>query len=307
VGFPLPSLTAEKTIAAILPAVIATVLVIIEVGWTGALSQAAINVITALQFACSLWFGAGVTYLFTEKDFQKKQKRFAISAYRRTKEIEANVQRLLRRFDNQGRSRANELEIAKEVLLSLKTTIASSKADWADVIGEEINTLEELLHLREDEDVPNPQLREKAETLLKSLPSTLEADAREILRSQERINFGAQLLRDELRALGYVEFEGFWEPEFEQDIFELEIGEELYVSIDDVDDRVAAFIAHTEDGRSVGVITNKGLGSSSYDEFTRIVMTAFNASSFVATYTEKGMLMEHEDGDRHYFKVRTSL
>lgn len=296
-----------KFVGGILPALIGIALVAIEMLYSRTLSPPAINVITALQFGCSLWFGAGVAYLYTEAGFLEKQKKFAISAYRRISEIEKNVRRLLSRFNarSSSKTKANELEVIKEVLLSLQTTISSSKADWADVIGEEIKTLERLLRLREDDDVPSVERNAETEALLRELPSSLEIEAREDLRSDERIDLGVDQIQEEFMRHGYIEFECFWDNSFARDIDTLELGEAVRVEVDDVNDRVGAFIVHDKQGVPVGVVTNKGLGSNTYDEFIQILTTAFRKSRFSAIYSGRDRTLDAET-ERHYFSIKSS-
>ena len=131
--------------------------------------------------------------------------------------------------------------------------------------------------------------------------------ARARMSSEERLLSGTELLETELKNLGYLEFEAFWDETFPIDIFSLSIGTTLIVSIDDVADRTAALMAHTEEGVPVGVVLNKVPDSETYHEFTQMVIEALRKSKFKVIFSEKGEVFKIKKlkGERHYFKVKT--
>ncbi len=286
----------------------------------GNLTQRELNLITGLQFISSIWFGWVISSIFSEQEFQQRQKKFAISAYRRIKEIEITLERLLNRLASKmsrNQTLNKELDVIKEMALSLKTTTRSSKADWADIIGEEIKTLEKIEGVEREERTEGVEREERTELapiddnqsrtekLLKKLPPSLEIQAREMNR--DRINNGIKKLETELSDVSYIEFDGFWDHTFEKDIFSIPVGSTVFVSVDDIAGRVGTLIAHSDSGEALGVITNKGLGSASYSEFVEMVIGALEKSKFSAKYVTRGHVYlprKIRDNERHYFKIR---
>jgi hypothetical protein len=111
---------------------------------TAWLTQRELLLINALQFVSTIWFGWVSSQIVSEQQFQEWQKRFALSAHRRIKEIEYSRERLLTRIRAKSfkdNPITDELDAIQEIALSLRATARLSTADWADIIGEEIKTL----------------------------------------------------------------------------------------------------------------------------------------------------------------------
>jgi DNA repair ATPase RecN len=197
---------------------------------SGNLTQRELILINALQFVSSIWFGWASSQIVSEQNFQERQKRFALSAYRRIKEIEYSVERLLSRIrvkSASGNPATIELDAIREMVLSLRATARSSKADWADVIGEEIRTLEEIEEIEESEndaalgesasDLSSQALPRaktvKLQRLRASLPKSLEIQAQQ-LNPRDRLEDAINLFQEELQRKGYIELEGFWDSSF---------------------------------------------------------------------------------------------
>src|SRR5271167_3241246 len=145
--------------------------------------------INALQFVSTIWFGWASSQIVSEHSFQERQKRFALSAYRRIKEIEYSVDRIIGRIrvkSASGSPATTELDTIREMVLGLRATTRSSKADWADIIGEEITTLEKIEDIEESKsDQPMERIDERQDTrelqhLLASLPKSLEIQAQQL-------------------------------------------------------------------------------------------------------------------------------
>lgn len=294
------------------PVILGGIAIILQFHSGGSITNKEQALISTLQLLSSVWFGWVIANISSEQAFLEKQKKFAFSAYRRIKEIEIALGRLFGRVDakigNGGST--SELDVVKEIALSLQTTVQSSKADWADIIGEEIQTLEKIERLGETELTPNSDVREKTKKLIQKLPESLKVQARDILYSRKRIAESIASFSKELADNGYLEFQGFWDPTFDKDIFSLPLGTKMYVSVDDVGGRVGTLIAHTDTGESLGVITNRAVGVVSYHEFTEVVMDVLGKSKFVGEYSLKGELYKPKksrnshDRERHYFKMR---
>jgi hypothetical protein len=117
-----------------------------------------ISLFGILQFVFSIGFAWVLSRASFRAEFQKEQKRFAIAAYRRVREIERTVNRLLGQVDSQTSSVLGEeggvrFEGIRQAALGIQDTIRSSIADWADVIGEEISALERIEELRSKQQI----------------------------------------------------------------------------------------------------------------------------------------------------------
>jgi hypothetical protein len=307
------SLTAS-ILALVVPLVLGGTATYMQIQYNTQLSARELLLISATQFVASLWFGWVVSFIFSEKSFQDRQRKFAISAYRRIREIENAADRILSRTRSgaqNDQSASQCLEILKEMVIGLRATVKSSKADWGDIIGEEIKTLEELEEVERSEEVPTEQSAKKVETLLAKLPSSLEIDARQKLGSEQKIRAATKDFEAQLKRIGYIELDGFWDETFSHDIFDLPLKTTLKISMDDVAKRVGAMMAHGPDGNPVGVITNAASPLCNYPEFTRALIQAMGKSKFDAEYSEKGELSPRlsnrpNDRERHYFKCRAS-
>lgn len=277
----------------------------LKIRYNVSLTPKELLLIDAIQFISSLWFGWVISFIFSERSFQERQKKFAISAYRRIKEIENLSDRIISRIRSRekvSKAVGSELDTFKEMMLSLRGTVQSSKADWGDIIGDEIRTLEEIEKVERSEHTPNETLA-RIEELLARLPSSLEIEARQSL-GFERILSAAEEYKAQLVDQGYITLEGFWDQTFEEDIFDLPIGSILQVRIDDVAGRIGALIASTINGKSVGVIINTS--DCNYDEFIEALTRVLGRSKFQVEYTKKGYVAsEGDDGEkRHYFECK---
>jgi hypothetical protein len=117
--------------------------------------QASITAETALfstlQFVLSIGFAWVLSRASFRREFAEGQKAFATAAYRRTREIEAATNRLITRTSRPRPEGSpdlkNELEVISAVALGIQQAVRFSIADWSDVIGEEIEKLEEIEQL----------------------------------------------------------------------------------------------------------------------------------------------------------------
>lgn len=260
-------------------------------------------IINAIQYISSMWFGWVVSMFFSEEDFKEKQKRFAFSAYRRIKEIEDSIQRLIIRINAKkinNREYKNDIEAIKEIAINLKNTAKSSEADWLDIIGEEIKIINEIEKIEKKEFTPDKELHNKINRLLQKIPSPLKLQVDNLLSSDDRFYQTIQDLKSELKK-GYIELEGFWDNSFEKDIFLIPIGSPIFIYVDDAEKRVGALIAHTKRGEKLGVIVNKS--DISYHLFVEALIQSVNKSKIIGKYTKRGYVSKFGREERHYFKV----
>jgi hypothetical protein len=161
----------------------------------------------ALQFILTLGFGWMSTRAATRIEFAASLRQFALSAYRRISDIESILLRMLRKTTEiralEAGERRPDLDLIQAMLEDAAQVVVSSRADWSDVIGEELLTLETVKSLenqREElEQSPTPQsgapderlraLDERIDRLVAELPVQLRLEAKgsaDEARSQRR-------------------------------------------------------------------------------------------------------------------------
>lgn len=295
------------------------------------------SLFSILQFLFSIGFAWVLAQIVSRNEFIRSQRNFAVAAYRRIKEIEKGIERLLSRANYQMKVISNqetlrELEVILALASGIQESIKSSIADWGDVIGEEIGTLQKIEEIEtEREDLfsaphllePSAQIRirEQTETILErldanqetlnrlvlSLPRSLQLQvssfrAESPLRGRD-IDSQVQMLVRKKEEKGYIELSGFWDPSFERDVHEFSVGDRLLVGVYTVGARTNALIAKDDSGSSVGVITNSlGLGLN-YEKFTAVIIEYVGKRNFYVEITEMKDL-KAPPHDRLYFKAK---
>jgi hypothetical protein len=170
-----------------------------------------------LQFLLTVGFTWFSTRAVSRAEFEGSLKRFAIGAYRRITDIDQMVMRLQRRIASLRQSRPSEtgadLEIVGSVVEEMRQVVRSSIADWADVIGDEINTFETVRQLEAskqdlavagDRELQHPDVVEKAraleqriEEMVSRLPPALQYEARRPEADELKEEFAADWLREQ--------------------------------------------------------------------------------------------------------------
>ncbi len=225
-----------------------------------------------------------------------------------------------------------ELEVILALASGIQESIKSSIADWGDVIGEEIGTVQKIEEIEtEQEDLfsaPNLlkssaqiRMKEQTETILErldtnqktlnrlvlSLPRSLQLQVSSFreespLRGRD-IDSQVQMLVKKKEEKGYIELSGFWDPSFERDVHKFSVGDRLLVGVYTVGTRTNALIAKDDSGSSVGVITNSlGLGLN-YEKFTAVIIEYVGKRNFYVEITKMEDL-KAPPHDRHYFKAK---
>ncbi|GAA78977.1 hypothetical protein [Pseudoalteromonas sp. BSi20495] len=272
-----------------------------------------------LQFVFSIAFAWFLSKYNSKSEFESQQKKFAVAAFRRIKEIESQtthlIERLNRAISDNGKSHIHELDIARTLALSINETTQSSKLDWADVIGEQIEALDKIQNIQ------------KQKAILKStfnfseLPTSIQSDPRisqlenEVVSLKETLSTELKLMVDddlpttrnelenEISEFNHIELTGFGggndDFETEIDVATLTIGETLDVSIEDTKERIATLIAKNSSGKVVGSFLN--LYNGNYSDFTCGVCDVLEASKFSVTVSK--LDGQDEETGRKYFKV----
>lgn len=274
-----------------------------------------------MQFILSIAIGWFLSQKNSQNEFTDKQRQFAISAYRRIKEVESTAIRLMKGLNDEIRTcKTKEDSYALNIALvraeEILETTESSKLDWADVIGEEITKIEQLEKLKrtrtrvetEETDKRSDgesldtsgklvEIQQKLEAIKNSLPEQLKLLA-ELEDEEEDPVDEAEL---ELAKNGYIVLRGFAddEMEFPRDVQTCEIGENLSISLEDYSDRIATLIARDSNDQRLGSFIRKFSGD--YDEFTHAVCEAMGSSHFSGQIVD--IDREKTNGRRSYFTV----
>jgi hypothetical protein len=206
--------------------------------------------------------------------------------------------------------------------VGIRASIKSSIADWGDIIGEEITTVEKISDLKSEQEMlleaplrqnkPNaspvePQAvaerlarnQERLEELLSSLPHSLQIVAEETPDPEEQLNDYAQLAREEMESTGGISLRCFWDATCERRADELQLGELVHIFPTDIGRRSGALIVHDLQGQSVGVVMNKA--NVPYYQFKEVLARAFYKSEFLGRVYHVDEKLSNSG--RHYFNV----
>lgn len=305
----------------LLIAAIATI--ILQITFSGITStKVETSLFSILQFIFSLAFTWVIARISFRNEFQESQKKFAISAYRRIIEINSAVNRLINRtISHMGKVQNDahhELDVITEIGVGIRESIRSSISDWADIIGDEIKTIEKIQTIREEQSLENSSLsfepmenktienEEVVEELISKLPNSLRITADDLRDDyKSRVDRAEARLRIEEKRRGYIKIRGFYESSLDRDIYDFKEGDILKVRIgDDNGDRVGALIAYDSTNKSVGVILN--------DKLHNIPQNYYEAVEFLIQYLGKSIFSieilnidrSDENKDRHYFTAK---
>jgi hypothetical protein len=283
-----------------------------------------------LEFLFSIAFAWVLSKISFRREFEEGQKRFAIAAYRRVREIERTADRLLIRTSQRTSDSTSELthevDVIRQIAMGIQDAVRSSIADWAEIIGDEITTVEKIEELRTKKSrllmesdsmrvqatgqVRDATIAANLENLnkqLSDLRETLPASLQVLDESEDSKDTYSQTvseLLEELEDQGYVELMGFWEPDAgcDTNVDHLKPGAKLFFSIGDVGPRIATYAVRDEDNRCVGVLFNTSTSSGSYNEFAVVLARTLGKSDFQGTFL--GVDEEDEQSGRVYFKAK---
>lgn len=263
-----------------------------------------------LQFLFSLAFTWILSSMILKGEFMTSQKKFAIAAYRRIKEVDKGVERLIERLRYKKETLPNdtthELDVALEMATGIRETIKSSTADWADIIGEEVSVFEKIENIRDKQSLLRQEAREKElKDLISSLPYELQILTKEEPISHERVALGVNRLEKEKKERGYVDLYCFWNPKFERKISDFSIGDRLNVSTIDAKEGYGSgvILVKDESNKDVGVVTNRVTSELHYDEFRQALIQFVDKNKFKVEITHIESTVSV--GDRIYFHIKT--
>ncbi|MCX5695039.1 MAG: hypothetical protein NTW18_00025 [Candidatus Omnitrophica bacterium] len=113
-----------------------------------------------LQFILTAGFGWFSTRAINRREFEINLKKFALSAFRRITDIDSITGRLRSEINNMLFKRSDsdgycELNVISAIVEDTRQMIKSSIADWSDVIGEELKTIEKISNLEQEKEKLN--------------------------------------------------------------------------------------------------------------------------------------------------------
>ncbi len=311
-------------------------LIFVQVLFAETASRLESSLFNVLQFVFSLAFTWLLAGSISEAHFRNAQRSFAISAFRRIKEIERSISRLQTHVEPSENLLSDSLKetisIVRAGLASTQDNIRSSIADWSDVIGDEIevaNEVERLANIRDEitthdakpakssgDDRLNKKLEEinaQISELKDQLPKEI---ANSILDSDEAEEFGyrdaVKMMQDESSS-GRLVFWVYWESQdtLTGDPHNLKVGDKLQIARALTRHRSDVLLAHL-DGKSIGVVLNKyGDYECSYENFLLAFRTFADSSllldlheSIEAQVTEIDEIEEHDEGKEEKLLTR---
>lgn len=231
-----------------------------------------------LQFIFSVGLSWIISRHFSQLSFVESQKKFAIGAFRRIKEIERSISRAQHLLASDKRIVDGQQESSHESvmmsLLSAQDAVNSSIADWGDIIGDEIHLTKEIDRLKglrrsadkfEREYLDNLKVKNKSSEDILNEISELKSALPPSLRIDEEVDKSYQyelaetLLQNEIESTGKISLQGFWEMDdsFSGDLSKVKPGDRLYISRGFTEKRSNVILAFDENEDWVGVITNK--------------------------------------------------
>jgi len=291
-----------------------------------------------LQFILSLGFAWILARIVSFSHFQETQKKFAIGAFRRIKEIERSLGRLQDYIDQFARNdtlNSDKVTVIRVSLLNCQDTVKSSIADWSDIIGDEIevaNEIERLKNIRgeiarpdkkdlksiSDKDIENQvdDLNAKIEQLYQNLPAELRISLQDE-DMEVQLEDCLRKLINEFDKTGYITFEAFWEYDdnFMRKIDGMKEGDILFVAKGFTDQRDSTLLVYDNNNLTMGVILNECV-EYEYDLFMRsmtiyfdqpLLPKYFRGNPINATIIKIKPAEKLIENERQYFYLRCDI
>ncbi|MCX6074154.1 MAG: hypothetical protein NTY39_07545 [Campylobacterales bacterium] len=235
-----------------------------------------------LQFIFSIIFAWFLSAFIGESQFVESQRKFAIGAFRRIKEIERSINRT-QKYVSLLEDEADNIVKAKLIavnggLSAMQDTVRSSIADWSDIIGDEIQITHEtnkLKKIRNDNDEVNQHIdgstteniTDKINALIQSLPKEIANDfeSYEDTMIEECVEDIANQWLEERQLDLYC----FWDSNgmFSSDVSSVKAGDRLSLSRGMTESRMGALMLFNDDNQQVAVVTNVCTNEATYEDF----------------------------------------
>ncbi|OCH40475.1 hypothetical protein [Aliivibrio fischeri] len=266
------------------------VLMIIQVNAGNKVTTLEASLLNLIQFCLSIGFSWLLSKVVFESSYKESQKKLAVAAFRRIKEIERNVQRT-QSYVNSGKNDPNSavkcLEVIDFSLTNTKDTIRSSISDWEDIIGEELDIadkIEELVSEQSDasfdssNNTDNHQRFDEIEKEIVDLKSKLPVTMRRTILAvdnEARKAEAVAVLGKVILEQNGLDLYGFWEErgKFMIDLSQISVGDKVHVALGLAGNRYGTLMAYDSGNKTFGVITNRCGGP--YHDFTHAMEVVF--------------------------------
>ena len=201
----------KKPVIEIIVAIVLAVLAIGTFVWqiinsSSTTTKLETSLFSLMQFLLTVGFAWFSSRAISRAEFRGELRHFAISAYRRISDISQMITRLERHLDSMPDElvqHAPQLAGVQAIVGDTSLALKSATADWADIIGDELTKLREIVELRSERrhiESGRPMINrddviaelaavnDKIESLVKELPPSLQLEqAREEERLTEEI------------------------------------------------------------------------------------------------------------------------
>lgn len=251
-----------------------------------------------LQFLTSLAFALILSRIVTESSYLESQRKFAIGAFRRIKEIERSLART-NKFVVKARLEAENidegrLDTIRVSLMNAQDTVKSSIADWSDIIGNEIDVANEIQRLKElQEDVdesgvdktpdrqssqshPSQSVSAKIAELSRELPPELRVAID--MKDEDFMEDATNYLAEKWKEKRGIELTAFWEPRdsLKKNIDGIAEGDTVFIARGITEHRKGALLIYDVDDNWIGVVMNECAGvGCGYGDFVNVLEKFF--------------------------------
>lgn len=166
-----------------------------------------------LQFVLTVGFAWFSTRAISRREFEHSLRQFAIGAYRRAADTENMLSRLHKEVAEMMTDGAfaerYHLDVVHAIVADTRQVVRSSIADWADVIGPELNKIDTIETLREKRDElemaalqsdPSsrlPELEKRIDALIADLPEELQVEVRSKAQQSHQDRHAARWVADQ--------------------------------------------------------------------------------------------------------------
>ena len=316
-------------------------LVVVQVATANTATKVESTLFSVLQFIFSLAFAWILTKVVTEQQFVESQRKFAIGAFRRIREIERSLSRTQKYVTNaegrMERTAGSDFAVIRAGLMNAQDAVRSSIADWADIIGDEIEVTNEIRRLKQmkaeaEDGSPETDLGRREEKESTSIPiatnveerivrltNELPAEMRVDLEEEEEedgVTLAFDYFGDQWKENKALELYAFWEPgdSFKGNLDSVQVGTILFIARGMTEHRNGVLLVYDALGSWIAVVMNEcaELGCD-YDDFRLalerfydrpLLPKSFGGTPLAATVVSIEDL--DETLERRYFRLRVS-
>lgn len=274
-------------------------LVIAQVLTANKATQLETTLFNVLQFLTSLAFAWILSRIVTESSYLESQRKFAIGAFRRIKEIERSLARtnkyVTKAIIDSKDNDEERLDTIRASLMNAQDTVKSSIADWSDIIGNEIEVANEIERLKAQQDDVDesgvdkvigrqesqhqlaPSVSNKIAELVKDLPPELRLS----IENRDDDDFteeAKEYLAEQWKEKKGIELRAFWSPAdtLKKNLDDISVGDTVFVARGITEHRDGALLVYDNNDNWIGVVLNDCFNvGCGYNDFIRVLEEFF--------------------------------